>query len=73
MTFARRCLTWEGGDVVFEQAVRLPSFGHEACERTLHVPPLAGSFLPQHLVVRHGLSECLAAEWWKEFLFIYFV
>lgn len=56
------CLTWEGGDVVFKQAVRLPSFGHEACERTLHVPPLAGSFLPQHLVVRHRLSERLATE-----------
>lgn len=58
----RRRLTREGGDVVFEQAVRLPSFGHEASERTLHVPPLAGGFLPQHLVVRHGLPERLAAE-----------
>lgn len=47
--------------------MRLPSFGHEACERALHVPPLAGGFLPQHLVVRHGLSERLVAQRQKEF------
>lgn len=66
----RRWLTWEGGDVVFEQAVRLPSFGHEAGERSLHVPPLAGGFLPQHLVVGHGFSEGLHSGWQREFSFL---
>lgn len=44
-------LTWEGSDVVFKEALGFASFGHEACERSLHVPPLTCCLLSHHLVV----------------------
>jgi len=56
-----RSLTWEGGDVVFEEAVSFSGLGHEASERSLHVSPLTRCLLSHHLVVRHRLSERLRA------------
>lgn len=56
---AMRWLTGEGGDVVFEEALGFAGLGHEARERSLHVPPLSRRFLADHLVVRHRLPKCL--------------
>ena len=55
-------LTWEGSDVIFEEALSLSGLRHEASERSLYVSPLTRRLLSHHLVVWHRLSECLSAE-----------
>lgn len=57
--FEVQTLTWEGGDVIFEEALSFSSLGHEPCERSLHVSPLTRRLLSHHLVIRHRLSERL--------------
>lgn len=52
-------LTWEGGDVVFEEALSLSRLCHESCEGSLHVSSLTCCLLPQHLIVRHRFSKSL--------------
>lgn len=55
-------LTWEGSDVVFEEALSFSSLGHEARECSLHVSPLCCCLFSHHLVVRHRLSERLRGK-----------
>lgn len=52
-------LTWEGGDVIFEEALSFSRLCHESCEGSLYISSLTCCLLPQNLIVRHRFSESL--------------
>lgn len=44
-------LTWEGSDIILEEALCFSSLGHEACECSLYIPSLRSCLLSHHLVI----------------------